>query len=845
MATPDPPPSAPSSAPPSPSTPAPAPATPQHCPASASTAPSEQPPPGALSTLDHSARGTPASLPPAPALVQHTQPQAHAAQDHRPLPPAPRPWWRPPARNFRPHPGNHAPNSFFSSTSPASAGTAAGVHSHSLSSLSAGSGSHGPPSENLLCYWYRALSYILRIPFRELVGNVVRPYDPTAPQPLADVPLHIGTLDESRQHPNPYSGLYRSQNNRRVQGSATTRSATSSGITPVQNTTRSWQYIPQMRKAWGDRTSSMSWALSTAFFTSVLCTIVAIAALVLNWSVSCTYLKVFLIAFVVRKWIVSFLMIDRALYRLPLGLTEPDPDIDEERHNSVAIYMSQLFTWHGYAILLFGNLYVFVYGVSQYMAEAPIITGVAIAFSCMGLVPFFALLALMLGALVLLYLFYIMFVCVIWPLEKCGLRRRRAISRRNGGYRSDGTTNTTDLRQVAQAIEDASNEDAGAARGRNIFGGAENVKVTQAMAAIPIVIFRKPKQEGSTTALETTEPRTLPVTAKETGTALASSHSSSVSDQQEARTPLTEQSLSSSSLATPRELSRRSSAESVDATAEKSSTGLEHKGPTSSVLRASGDQPVAISVPASSTSDYQNDVLNKMPSSLSVLCASTPNARSRTSSASYSTSGVVGAAPAPWIVPGQKSSQSSSAASFIPCLSGQEMDELAARMKTVQPIEGASTRVHQMPASSSASRLMTGSKRDSVHNTSRRSSNRNSRRSTLLITDESSVRKELVDPPPSLPARPTDATAAAAALGRQESVSITIPESSEPVVAEESASPRGFYPTIHDEECAICLFDFEDGDELRHLYCDHFFHRTCVDRWLVKNAFCPKCKRHI
>ncbi|KAF9939132.1 hypothetical protein BGZ67_009878 [Mortierella alpina] len=92
-----------------------------------------------------------------------------------------------------------------------------------------------------------------------------------------------------------------------------------------------------MRKAWGDRTSSMSMALSTAFFTSVMCTVVAVAALALNWSVPCTYLKAFLIAFVVRKWIVSFLMIDRALYRLPLGLTEPDPDIDEERHNSVAI----------------------------------------------------------------------------------------------------------------------------------------------------------------------------------------------------------------------------------------------------------------------------------------------------------------------------------------------------------------------------------------------------------------------------------------------------------------------------------------------------------------------------
>ncbi|KAF9944838.1 hypothetical protein BGZ65_011521, partial [Modicella reniformis] len=66
-------------------------------------------------------------------------------------------------------------------------------------------------------------------------------------------------------------------------------------------------------------------------------TVVAVAALTINWEADCTYLKVFLICFVVRKWIVSYLMMDRALYRLPLGLVEPDPDIDEERHNGVAI----------------------------------------------------------------------------------------------------------------------------------------------------------------------------------------------------------------------------------------------------------------------------------------------------------------------------------------------------------------------------------------------------------------------------------------------------------------------------------------------------------------------------
>ncbi|KAF9290829.1 hypothetical protein BGZ68_005901 [Mortierella alpina] len=455
----------------------------------------------------------------------------------------------------------------------------------------------------------------------------------------------------------------------------------------------------------------------------------------------------------------------------------------------------------------------------------------------------------MLGALILLYVFYLVFVCVIWPLEKCGLSRRRAISRRNGGYRSDGTTNTTDLRQVAQALEDAANEEVGGARGRNVFGGVDNVKVTQAMAAIPIVIFRKPRHDVSTkrddtgtAASDTSKSHTLTISAKETRTALASTQNSSESDQQEVRTPSTVQSLSSSCFVTPYELSWRSSAENVGPTADNSRTGVDRKGRKSSISRVLGDQPVAVSVPSSSTGDYQNDVLNKMPTSVSALCTSPSYARSRTSSASYSISGVVGAPPAPWIVPGQKPSQAPSTASFIPCLSGQEMEELEARIKSVQPIDGASTRLNQAPASSSASRIMTGSKRGSVHNMSRHSSNGNSRRSTVLMADDDiCVRKEVVEPSPPLPVRPVDATAD---RGRQDSVSITIPESGDHIVAEEP-SPVEFYPIIHDEECAICLFDFEDGDELRHLYCDHFFHRSCVDRWLVKNAFCPKCKRHI
>lgn len=48
-------------------------------------------------------------------------------------------------------------------------------------------------------------------------------------------------------------------------------------------------------------------------------------------------------------------------------------------------------------------------------------------------------------------------------------------------------------------------------------------------------------------------------------------------------------------------------------------------------------------------------------------------------------------------------------------------------------------------------------------------------------------------------------------------------------------------------ECAICLSDFEAGDEITSLPCGHFFHLTgCVREWLRNHArTCPTCRADI
>ncbi|MHA1683324.1 MAG: E3 ubiquitin-protein ligase RNF103 [Promethearchaeota archaeon] len=47
------------------------------------------------------------------------------------------------------------------------------------------------------------------------------------------------------------------------------------------------------------------------------------------------------------------------------------------------------------------------------------------------------------------------------------------------------------------------------------------------------------------------------------------------------------------------------------------------------------------------------------------------------------------------------------------------------------------------------------------------------------------------------------------------------------------------------ESCPICQERFKFTDFIRVLRCGHSFHAHCLYNWLVRNAHCPFCRRHV
>jgi hypothetical protein len=85
------------------------------------------------------------------------------------------------------------------------------------------------------------------------------------------------------------------------------------------------------------------------------------------------------------------------------------------------------------------------------------------------------------------------------------------------------------------------------------------------------------------------------------------------------------------------------------------------------------------------------------------------------------------------------------------------------------------------------------------------------------------------------------------AFGRLPTYSPTIPLLSE---AQVSALPQQEYKCNieagNQTACAICIEEYEEGEQLRQLPCDHCFHHDCIMPWLTERSpSCPLCKSEV
>jgi E3 ubiquitin-protein ligase RHA2 len=55
-------------------------------------------------------------------------------------------------------------------------------------------------------------------------------------------------------------------------------------------------------------------------------------------------------------------------------------------------------------------------------------------------------------------------------------------------------------------------------------------------------------------------------------------------------------------------------------------------------------------------------------------------------------------------------------------------------------------------------------------------------------------------------------------------------------------------PTTDHKDCRVCLSEFEEGDIVRNLDCEHTFHKDCLDKWFLQDQYCatcPLCRNHV
>lgn len=61
-----------------------------------------------------------------------------------------------------------------------------------------------------------------------------------------------------------------------------------------------------------------------------------------------------------------------------------------------------------------------------------------------------------------------------------------------------------------------------------------------------------------------------------------------------------------------------------------------------------------------------------------------------------------------------------------------------------------------------------------------------------------------------------------------------------------AASTTYAAPTALDTPCAICQDTIAEGAQVRKLtFCNHFFHKDCVDNWFLRDTRCPTCRHDV
>ncbi|KAK2438648.1 RING/U-box superfamily protein [Trifolium repens] len=68
------------------------------------------------------------------------------------------------------------------------------------------------------------------------------------------------------------------------------------------------------------------------------------------------------------------------------------------------------------------------------------------------------------------------------------------------------------------------------------------------------------------------------------------------------------------------------------------------------------------------------------------------------------------------------------------------------------------------------------------------------------------------------------------------------------LIEEKNPTRRLKKPTKDHKDCRVCLSEFEEGDIVRNLDCEHTFHKDCLDKWFLQDQYCatcPLCRNHV